>query len=111
MPFSKMLTFYKSDAFSVTAQYVSDVPIPDKQIGVFDISMNIIFMRVFNVLRLWFPSYNFCFHAFQSKIPKFEFKSSSGSVAEPVPFNTSDTGPSSGYSNKSKQFQSQKCCY
>ena len=38
MPFSKMLTFYKSDAFSVTAQYVSDVPIPDKQIGVFDIS-------------------------------------------------------------------------
>ena len=41
MPFSKMLTFYKSDAFSVTAQYVSDVPIPDKQIGVFDISMNI----------------------------------------------------------------------
>ena len=105
-----MLTFYKSDAFSVTAQYVSDVPIPDKQIGVFDISKNIIFMRVFNVLRLWFPSYNFCFHAFQSKIPKFEFKSSSGSVAEPVPFNTSDTGPSSGYSNKSKQFQPQKCC-
>jgi hypothetical protein len=33
-----MLTFYKADAFSVTAEYVSDVPIPDKQIGVFDIS-------------------------------------------------------------------------
>jgi hypothetical protein len=38
VPFSKMLTFYKSDAFSVTAQYAVDVPIPDKKIGVFDIS-------------------------------------------------------------------------
>jgi hypothetical protein len=33
-----MLTFYKSEAFSVTAQYAADVPIPDKKIGVFDIS-------------------------------------------------------------------------
>jgi hypothetical protein len=38
VPFSKMLTFYKSEAFSVTAQYAADVPIPDKKIGVFDIS-------------------------------------------------------------------------
>jgi hypothetical protein len=33
-----MLTFYKSEAFSVTAQYAADAPIPDKKIGVFDIS-------------------------------------------------------------------------
>ncbi len=38
VPFSKMLTFYKSEAFSVTAQYAADAPIPDKKIGVFDIS-------------------------------------------------------------------------
>ena len=39
VPFSKMLTFYKADTFSVSAEYVSQVPFPDKQIGVFDISM------------------------------------------------------------------------
>lgn len=38
VPFSKMLTFYKSEPFTVTAQYGPDVPIPDKEIGIFDIS-------------------------------------------------------------------------
>lgn len=38
VPFSKMLTFYKADAFSVSAEYGSQVPYPEKQIGVFDIS-------------------------------------------------------------------------
>jgi hypothetical protein len=66
VPFSKMLTFYKADAFSVTAEYVSDVPIPDKQIGVFDISM-IILVNSFNFSLLVpipvFFSLNFCFGA------------------------------------------------
>jgi len=37
VPFSKMLTFYKSEAFCVTGEYTSDVPYPTKHIGIFEI--------------------------------------------------------------------------
>jgi len=37
VPFSKMLTFYKSSTFQVTGEYVAEVPYPEKHIGVFEI--------------------------------------------------------------------------
>jgi len=37
VPFSKMLTFYKSEAFCVTGEYTSNVPYPTNHIGVFEI--------------------------------------------------------------------------
>jgi len=37
VPFSKMLTFYKTETFQVTGEYASDVPYPEKHIGVFEI--------------------------------------------------------------------------
>merc|ERR1719158_1513729 len=37
VPFSKMLTFYKSDTFQVAGEYVSDVPYPVRHIGLFEI--------------------------------------------------------------------------
>jgi len=37
VPFSKMLTFYKTETFQVTGEYVSDVPYPGRHIGVFEI--------------------------------------------------------------------------
>merc|ERR1711997_980117 len=37
VPFSKMLTFYKTDTFQVTGEYASDVPYPEKHGGVFEI--------------------------------------------------------------------------
>jgi len=37
VPFSKMLTFYKSDTFQVAGEYVSDVPYPDRHIGYFEV--------------------------------------------------------------------------
>jgi len=37
VPFSKMLTFNKSEAFCVTGEYSGEVPFPTKHIGVFEI--------------------------------------------------------------------------
>jgi len=37
VPFSKMLTFYKSNTFQVQGEYVSDVPYPIRHIGIFEI--------------------------------------------------------------------------
>jgi len=37
VPFSKMLSFSKSEPFSVTGEYNADVPYPTKHIGVFEI--------------------------------------------------------------------------
>jgi len=37
VPFSKMLTFFKSDTFQVAGEYCTEVPYPDKHIGVFEI--------------------------------------------------------------------------
>lgn len=37
VPFSKMLTFYKSDTFQVAGEYVTDVPYPDRHIGLFEV--------------------------------------------------------------------------
>merc|ERR1712173_164060 len=37
VPFSKMLTFFKSDTFQVAGEYVSDVPFPGRHIGLFEI--------------------------------------------------------------------------
>jgi len=37
VPFSKMLTFYKSDAFCVEGEYNGEVPYPSRHIGVFEI--------------------------------------------------------------------------
>jgi len=37
VPFSKMLTFYKSDTFQVAGEYVSDVPYPGRHIGLFEV--------------------------------------------------------------------------
>merc|ERR1719312_750326 len=37
VPFSKMLTFFKTEAFCVTGEYSADVPYPTKHIGVFEI--------------------------------------------------------------------------
>ncbi|XP_023335188.1 heat shock 70 kDa protein 4 [Eurytemora carolleeae] len=37
VPFSKMLTFYKSEAFCVTGEYSAPVPYPTNHIGVFEI--------------------------------------------------------------------------
>lgn len=37
IPFSKMLTFFRSEAFVVTGEYSSDVPYPNKHIGDFEI--------------------------------------------------------------------------
>jgi len=37
VPFSKMLTFFKSDTFQVAGEYVSEVPYPERHIGVFEI--------------------------------------------------------------------------
>merc|ERR1712096_311706 len=38
VPFSKMLTFYKSDTFQVRGEYTAEVPYPDRHIGLFGIS-------------------------------------------------------------------------
>merc|ERR1719245_2065524 len=37
VPFSKMLTFYKTHTFQVSGEYVHDVPYPDRHIGLFEI--------------------------------------------------------------------------
>merc|ERR1719430_296195 len=37
VPFSKMLTFFKSDTFQVAGEYVTDVPFPGRHIGLFEI--------------------------------------------------------------------------
>jgi len=37
VPFSKMLTFYKSDTFQVGGEYVTDVPYPSRHIGLFEV--------------------------------------------------------------------------
>merc|ERR1719150_3669954 len=37
VPFSKMLTFYKLQTFQVSGEYVSDVPYPERHIGLFEI--------------------------------------------------------------------------
>jgi len=37
VPFSKMLTFYKSDTFQVRGEYTAEVPYPDRHIGLFEI--------------------------------------------------------------------------
>merc|ERR1711874_796487 len=37
VPFSKMLTFFKSDTFQVSGEYVTDVPYPVRHIGLFEI--------------------------------------------------------------------------
>merc|ERR1719219_2109479 len=37
VPFSKMLTFYKLQTFQVSGEYVSDVPYPQRHIGLFEI--------------------------------------------------------------------------
>jgi len=37
VPFSKMLTFFKSDTFQVAGEYVHDVPFPGRHIGLFEI--------------------------------------------------------------------------
>merc|ERR1719449_335946 len=37
VPFSKMLTFFKSDTFQVAGEYVNDVPFPVRHIGLFEI--------------------------------------------------------------------------
>jgi len=37
VPFSKMLTFFKSDTFQVAGEYCNEVPYPDRHIGVFEI--------------------------------------------------------------------------
>jgi len=37
VPFSKMLTFFKSDTFQVAGEYCTEVPYPDKHIGEFEI--------------------------------------------------------------------------
>jgi len=37
VPFSKMLTFYKNNTFQLTGEYVTDVPYPDRHIGIFEI--------------------------------------------------------------------------
>jgi len=37
VPFSKMLTFFKNDTFQVAGEYVTDVPYPDRHIGLFEI--------------------------------------------------------------------------
>merc|ERR1712079_592545 len=37
VPFSKMLTFYKSFTFQVSGEYVSDVPYPERHIGLFEV--------------------------------------------------------------------------
>lgn len=36
VPFSKVLTFYRRDPFSLKACYPNDVPIPEKKIGIAD---------------------------------------------------------------------------
>ena len=38
VPFSKMLTFFKSEAFCVEGEYNADVPFPTKHIGLYEIS-------------------------------------------------------------------------
>merc|ERR1712038_678544 len=37
VPFSKMLTFFKSNTFQLTGEYVNNVPYPDRHIGLFEI--------------------------------------------------------------------------
>jgi len=37
VPFSKMLTFYKTSTFQVTGEYVNDVPYPERHIGIFEV--------------------------------------------------------------------------
>merc|ERR1719436_140490 len=37
VPFSKMLTFFKSNTFQLTGEYVNTVPYPDRHIGLFEI--------------------------------------------------------------------------
>jgi len=37
VPFSKMLTFYRRDSFSVVGEYDGTAPVPDQHIGVFEI--------------------------------------------------------------------------
>jgi molecular chaperone DnaK (HSP70) len=37
VPFSKMLTFFKSDTFTVMGEYAGEVPIPDRHIGEFEV--------------------------------------------------------------------------
>merc|ERR1719327_1821753 len=37
VPFSKMLTFFKSNTFQLTGEYVHNVPYPDRHIGLFEI--------------------------------------------------------------------------
>merc|ERR1719322_587678 len=37
VPFSKMLTFYKTSTFQVTGEYVHDTPYPERHIGIFEI--------------------------------------------------------------------------
>ena len=40
VPFSKMLTFFKSDTFRVLGQYSGDLPYPDPHIGEFEVGKN-----------------------------------------------------------------------
>merc|ERR1712012_1209554 len=37
VPFSKMLTFYKTSTFQVTGEYVNDVPYPERHIEIFEV--------------------------------------------------------------------------
>ena len=49
VPFSKMLTFFKSEAFVVTGEYAGDVPFPSKHIGDFEICK--LFRPIFHLLH------------------------------------------------------------
>lgn len=47
VPFSKMLTFYRSKEFSINASYSGPIPYPDRAIG-----MNFVFYCLFSFLQV-----------------------------------------------------------
>ena len=58
VPFSKMLTFYKSEAFCVTGEYSAPVPYPTNHIGVFEISKLIILNIRISSSHIWLELMN-----------------------------------------------------